>query len=216
MHRKDVIKSIVKLEEYERALQESRDKEFLTMTELLNVQRWKHTVGQDRFFNVKRIKQNPEESVNSISRTAFTMARKIDARNCLTEAGREEIKEAIEELAKLHGVGPATASAVLTLIRPDVFAYYYDEVIDCFEPKRVYRVSQYLTINAHCLEIAHNLGGTWTPRRVAESIYTAARYLATHGKDLTQKGEGNDDAGKPSAAKKAKTSPQKDGGRGHT
>jgi len=46
------------------------------------------------------------------------------------------MQEAITEMGKLQGVGPATASAILTLVRPDVFCYLYDEVIDCFEPTR--------------------------------------------------------------------------------
>jgi 3-methyladenine DNA glycosylase/8-oxoguanine DNA glycosylase len=45
-------------------------------------------------------------------------------------------QEALEHLTVLKGVGPATASAILSLVRPDVYCYMYDEVIDCFENKR--------------------------------------------------------------------------------
>jgi len=103
----------------------------------------------------------------------------------LNDTGRAAVQEAIGELGKLKGVGPATASAVLTLIRPDVFCYLYDEVIDCFEPQRDYKMANYLRVNNRCLQLARTLGDGWTTSRVAKTIWTAARYLAVNGVDLT-------------------------------
>ena len=119
----------------------------------------------------------------------------------LSASGRALIQEPLAELGKLKGVGPATASAILSLIRPDIFCYLYDEVIDCFEPQRDYKMSNYLRVNGRCLQLAHNLGGgSWTAARVAKTIWIAARYLALHGRDPTVgltdgQSHGDDDSG---------------------
>ena len=131
------------------------------------------------------------------SRAAITVALNANAGDCLesdgslSALGRQSVQKAIGELIKLKGVGPATASAVLTLIRPDLFIYLYDEVIDCFEPKRDYKISNYLRVNSRCLQIAKTLGSTWTPHRVAKTIWTAARFLALNGEDLSQPRKNN-------------------------
>jgi hypothetical protein len=48
---------------------------------------------------------------------------------------------------------------------------------------RDYKMAQYLRVNDHCHEIAQKLD--WTTARVAKAIWTACRYLAITGQDLT-------------------------------
>jgi len=98
--------------------------------------------------------------------------------------GRAAMTDAVNELGKLKGIGPATASAILSLVRPDVFCYLYDEVIDSFEPQRDYKMSNYLRVNSRCIQIAQTLGGNWTTSRVAKTIWMAARFLANNGVDM--------------------------------
>jgi hypothetical protein len=91
---------------------------------------------------VKYLAANSEEAVKRHSKSAIDLAMNVDAGECLEEdgslsaAGRAAMQEAIGELGKLKGVGPATASAVLSLVRPDVFCFLYDEAIDTFEKTR--------------------------------------------------------------------------------
>jgi len=75
---------------------------------------------------------------------------------------------------------------MMTLVRPDIFCYLFDEVIDVFEPKRDYTLPIYLRVNSRCLQIAQKLGGEWTSGRVAKTIWMAARFLAERGKDPTK------------------------------
>jgi hypothetical protein len=80
---------------------------------------------------------------------------------------------------------------MLTIVRPDIFCYMYDEAVDCFEGKRSYTISNYLGVNTRCLEKASSLGEGWTTNRVAKTIWTAARFMAIKEKDLTEE----DDSG---------------------
>jgi hypothetical protein len=80
---------------------------------------------------------------------------------------------------------------MLSIVRPDIFCYMYDEAVDCFEPKRTYTISNYLGVNSRCLENAKHLGEGWTTNRVAKTIWTAARFMAIKEKDLTEE----DDSG---------------------
>jgi len=192
-HCASVIESIPNLKKYERQLEAlGTAKECFNKAELDTVVLWKHTVGKNRIYNVKYLNANTDQNVQDNSRAAISLALAINAEECLEEsdgslsgAGRKAIQEAMGELGKLKGVGPATASAVLTLVRPDLFCYLYDEVIDFFEPQRDYKISNYLRVNSRCLQIAKTLGGSWTPSRVAKTIWCAARFLAANGEDLS-------------------------------
>ena len=191
-HCASVIESIPNLTQYESSLESlGKSKEFFTKAELDKVVVWKHTVGKNRIYNVKYLNANADEYVRKHSRQAIALANSIRTKDCLESDGslnadgKKAISDAIGELGKLKGVGPATASAVLTLVRPDLFCYLYDEVIDCFEPQRDYKISNYLRVNSRCLQIAKTLGGSWTSSRVAKTIWTAARFLAANGEDLS-------------------------------
>lgn len=164
----------------------------ITKEELMQLVRWKFAVGKPRPQLLGLLKSNTESSVTKASKVAIMLAKEMKPEKCvnentgeLSEAGKEAVKHALEELTKLKGVGPATATAVLTQCRPDLICYMFDEVIDTFEPKRDYTMSIYLRINSECLKIAKTLGGNWTTARVAKVLWTAARVLAQNGDDLT-------------------------------
>jgi hypothetical protein len=204
-HCADVTAQIPRLTEHEAAVRElmgggevaapdgssNPPKEHFTKSELDKVVLWKHTVGKNRIYNIKYLNANTEDAIEAHSRAAIALARTISAPECLEEdgtlsaTGRASMQEAIGELGKLKGVGPATASAILSLVRPDVFCFLYDECIDTFEKTRDYKVSNYLRVNSRCLQLARDLGADWTTARVAKTIWTAARFLALNGRDLT-------------------------------
>jgi hypothetical protein len=219
-HYADVIGAIPKLRALEDAMQamaaKSASIDALSKAELDQIISWKHTVGANRVYNVKHIKANKEEAVETHSRAGIAMARNIDLAACLdagadggslNPAGRKTIQGAIAELGKLQGVGPATASAILTLVRPDVFCYMYDEVIDCFEPQRDYRITQYVRVNSCCLKLASELGPGWTTSRVARAIWTAAKFSASFGQDLTERAAKDPDTRKSEKRAAIETKP---------
>jgi hypothetical protein len=158
----------------------------ISKEELLEaVVEWKFAVGKPRRALMKLLHSNSDDDVQKCSSSAIMKAQAIpsDETEKLDDA-RTTIKEALEELTELKGVGPATASAVLTLVRPDVLCYMYDEVIDCFLPKRTYTLPVYLEINRECRNIAKQLPG-WNTARVARSLWAAARICAAGGEDHT-------------------------------
>lgn len=152
-----------------RSLSKDGSKNYITKQELLSVVSWKFSVGKPRHALMKHLRSNTEASVREHSAAAIAKAKSS------AEADTESTKKALEELINLKGVGPATASAVLTLLQPNLFAYMYDEVIECFLPKRTYTLSTYLTLNTNCIKLANILGDRWTASRVATALWTAAR-----------------------------------------
>lgn len=146
--------------------------ESISKDDLLAIVKWKFAVGKPRHALMKHLTSNTEALVEKHSSLAIAEARHTKAGNKVL------IKEATKELINLKGVGPATASAVLSLVQPKAFAYMYDEVIDCFLPKRTYTLATYERINDECTRIARNLGKEWTAARVATALWTIARVKA--------------------------------------
>lgn len=158
---------------------EDESKESITKEDLLTIVRWKFAVGKPRHALMKHLTSNTESLVRELSASSIATARNS------TESDKDSSKKSLEEFAKLKGVGPATASALLALVQPDLFAYMYDEVIECFLPKRTYTLSTYMVLNKNCSRIARNLGDGWTPSRVATVLWTAARAEAHDLNDFT-------------------------------
>jgi hypothetical protein len=182
---------IPKLPELEKKLKSFSKKENLTLSDLDTIVSWKFTVGKARPSIRKLVQSNPEEGVYAFTDKAIRMARITRA----TDSDKR-ISECLEELEKLSGIGPATASAVLTLFNPSVFCFMYDEVIDCFMPQRDYKRSTYLSVRKECERIANALNAassssSWTPARVATVLWTACRDCAIHGTSSKQPAAGD-------------------------
>lgn len=134
--------------------------------ELVKVIEWKFAKGKPRPY-MKHILANTNGHVQDWSNAAFL------------EADNNHVEEAIDALTNLKGMGPAGASAVLSLYRPDVFVFMDDEVIEClYSGKRGYTKAIYLEVNNECTKLANDLGEAWTPRRVGMALWTAARRRA--------------------------------------
>lgn len=148
-----------------------RTEKYITVEELFTFVQWKFAKGKARPALWKHLKSNTEKDVKENSKIAFQKA----------DAG--EIRGSIEALAALKGVGPATASAVLSFYS-DQFHFMDDEVIECLhQGKRTYTVPLYMSLNDQCGNIAKPLGSSWTARRVGRALWTAARIKATTGSD---------------------------------
>jgi len=198
----ELIKAIPFLEERQNQMDllqvrlEESTRPSLAVEDLVTVLNWKHTVGKNRPFNVKLVRSNSSSSVKAHSEKALQMAVALE-----DVCNDEKCLEApMKELMVLKGVGPATASAILSLVRPDAFCYFYDEAIDCFESSRKYTLPVYSRVNQKCLQLASKLRewssdsaaaaatsrATTTTQQVARILWISARYMALNNMDLTR------------------------------
>eukprot|EP00560_Eucampia_antarctica_P004356 CAMPEP_0197841474 /NCGR_PEP_ID=MMETSP1437-20131217/46202_1 /TAXON_ID=49252 ORGANISM="Eucampia antarctica, Strain CCMP1452" /NCGR_SAMPLE_ID=MMETSP1437 /ASSEMBLY_ACC=CAM_ASM_001096 /LENGTH=288 /DNA_ID=CAMNT_0043451239 /DNA_START=13 /DNA_END=877 /DNA_ORIENTATION=- len=101
---------------------------------------------------------NSEKQVKDSSLRAFSGIQELN------KDSHDNIKGSINSLCELKGVGPATASAILCMVRPDLISFMDDEVIEClYDGKRGYTYKIYEKVNQRCTELANALGDDWTP-----------------------------------------------------
>jgi len=163
----------------------------LTKEQLLDdIIQWKFTIGKPRNALKALLQSNTDESVVEATKLAFATCDTIPVNN--SDDCTQQITTAMNHICELSGVGPATASAILCLYRPDIFAFMHDEVIEClYEAKRGYSLKIYLAVNDRCKEIANELNiangskksTEWTPCRVGKTLWTMAAMSATGDED---------------------------------
>ncbi|EJK74911.1 hypothetical protein THAOC_03383, partial [Thalassiosira oceanica] len=163
---------------------------YLSKEQLLDVViPWKFSMGKPRNALKPKLNSNSDEAVMHSTQRAFAVADELQPQGGGTE-DREEFASSLNEVCQLCGVGPATASAVLSLYRPDSFAFMADEVIEVlYEGKRGYTIKIYRDINAKCANIARELNAaaevnSWTPAKVGEALWSVAA-LAASGENET-------------------------------
>ena len=152
----------------------------LTKSDLLDtVIPWKFSVGKSRNGLLGLLRSNTDTDV-----AKWTTEGIAHVKNIRGNASDDDISTAVGEITELKGVGPAGASVLLSMVRPDLFCYMYDEVIDSFLPKRTYTLKVYMTCNEACIQMARDLKGDWNPAKVARTLWVAARASA-NGKNTT-------------------------------
>ena len=120
--------------------------------------------GVWRARNLLLVKNNPEEAVRAASEAAFTLA--------------PDPRKPVARLMELDGVGPATASALLSAIRPDVYPFF-DEIVaaQIADPPLgpvAFTLPYYLRYAARLRERAAQLGGDFTPQAVSQALFAVA------------------------------------------
>lgn len=187
----------------QKQLEQQQEENMMAMTkdQLLNVIiPWKFVKGKPRNALKPLLQSNSEKDVIKASEMAFHFADSTAATANTTTAANH-VEEAIKSLCRLHGVGPATASAVLSAYRPDAFAFMDDEVIEClYDGKRGYTLKIYLMVNDRCVDLAEQLNEAsrssvnssgrsrdeefkWTPASVAKALWTVATMSAMNDQD---------------------------------
>ncbi|KAL3782657.1 hypothetical protein HJC23_010166 [Cyclotella cryptica] len=165
---------------------------YLTKDQLMDViLKWKFAKGKPRNALIPLLQSNSPQSVMEYSKRALEYASSTSSPSTKESSDVQDegntISLAIKELCHLKGVGPATASAILSMHNPDIFAFMDDEVIEClYEGKRGYTLKIYEEVNARCMEIAGELnsaagpgkGGEWTPYQVGQVLWTVATMKA--------------------------------------
>lgn len=139
----------------------------ITLDQLEQLMVWKLRRGQYRPTLMALIRRNSSKSVVETSTKAFSI---LSSENC-----PDNIAEAFSILTSLHGVGPATASLILSIFLPDTVPFMSDEAMDAaIGLPRCYTTVQYRKLCHALTEKAKNLGNEWTIEMVEKSLFTAA------------------------------------------
>ncbi len=157
---------VAKLPDHDRWYQEelprlvrSRAKPHVTHPEMVRVVEWKMARGEWRARNLVLVRGNDAEDVVALSTEAL--------------AAVPHPTKPISTLAKLDGVGPATASAVVAAASPELYPFF-DELVAGQVPDlgTVARTLGYYPPYAAALrERAALLGGEWTPAAVERALW---------------------------------------------
>ena len=150
---------------------------YISQEQLLKIVEWKFAKGKPRYALMKHLTANTESAIKDCSSRAFSITSDKEKDSELI------IKESIDTLCELKGVGPATASAILCLLRPDLFSFMDDEVIESlYDKKRGYTFAIYRQVNQRCTELATILldDDYWNPWRVGRALWTASKLYAAN------------------------------------
>lgn len=136
----------------------------LTHGELVRVTEWKMKRGVWRARNLVLVRGNAADEVEHASTAAF--------------AALPDLRKPLTALTKLAGVGPATASAVLAAVRPDLFPFF-DDVIAAQIPGLgpvAFTIAYYARYAAQLRDRATALGPPWTAHQVGQALWASAAY----------------------------------------
>ncbi|HZT05804.1 MAG TPA: hypothetical protein VFC51_02150 [Chloroflexota bacterium] len=139
-----------------------RSPPFLERAELVRLTRWKMTRGEWRARNLALVQSNRDADVRTATMEAFEMA--------------PDPRLPVVRLAKLAGVGAATASAALAAFCPDLYPFL-DELVGAAvrqlgEPK--FTVPYYVRYAEALRERAAVLGADWKAQAVGLALWSAA------------------------------------------
>jgi hypothetical protein len=145
----------------------SRTPPYVTRDELVRATRWKMKRGVWRQRNLLLVEGNAEEDVTRTSREAF--------------AALPDPRKPVSLLVRLAGVGPATASAVLSAHSPETYPFF-DELVAEQIPGlgEVAFTAPYYTLYANELRSrAGQLNGScahhsWTANDVSQALWAAS------------------------------------------
>lgn len=133
----------------------------ITLDELTRVTEWKMHRGVWRAPNLVRVTRNPAEAV--IETTVRALSRVPHP------------TQPIGEIAKLDGVGPATASAVVAAMMPTVYPFF-DELVAAQVPDLgpvKWTLGYYARYAALLRARAVALGPDWTPVSVERAVWSS-------------------------------------------
>lgn len=136
-----------------------RAKPHVTLPELVKLTEWKMSRGEWRARNLVLVSGNDPATVVATTAAALSMI--------------PHPTKPISEIAKLDGVGPATASAVAAATAPGVYPFF-DELVAAQVPdlgKVAWTLGYYARYAAALRERAQQLGKDWTPAAVERALW---------------------------------------------
>jgi len=138
----------------------SRSPAHVTLDELVRATEWKMSRGEWRARNLVLVRGNEPDTVIDTSTDALSRI--------------PHPTKPISTLAKLAGVGPATASAVVAATAPDLYPFF-DELVAAQLPelgKVAWTLGYYARYAEALRERARELGGDWTPAKVERALWS--------------------------------------------
>jgi hypothetical protein len=151
------------------ALLARRHPRYVTRPELVRITEWKMARGVWRAPNLALVRSNAAADVERTSRDAF--------------AAMPDPSAPIAALAKLKGVGPATASAVVAAAAPEVYPFF-DELVagQLAGLGPVAWTPGYYAKYADALRAwSGELGAPWTPGLLERALWAHVGGKAGHG-----------------------------------
>lgn len=145
----------------------SREPVSVTLDELVRIVEWKMARGVWRARNLALVRSNAEEQVAATSQAAL--------------AAIPHPTAPIATLARLAGVGPATASAVAAAAAPAHYPFF-DEIVGAQVPglgRLDFNMKYYVAYAAALRARADRLGPEWTATDVERALWSHAGGKAT-------------------------------------
>lgn len=155
----------------------SRKPPSVTKDEFLEILRWKMKRGDWREYNRIRIVNTDARTIKKAAQDGLTAARDLDPD---VPTASKDYKAPIQLICTLDGVGPATASAVLTPLRPDLYPFF-DEWIGkqieglgkvAFTPGYYWKYADALRNKAK--ELNEMCGEGWNAQEVGQALWVAS------------------------------------------
>jgi hypothetical protein len=135
---------------------------YLDRGELSDIARWKMMRGEWRQRNLMLVRSNRDVEIREATQEAFALA--------------PDPRTPVVRIAKLAGVGAATASAALAPHRPDLYAFL-DELVGAAIPgleDTKFTVPYYVRYAEALRQRAADLGESWTAQQIGLALWSAS------------------------------------------
>ena len=137
----------------------------LKLNDLERLMVWKLRRGQFRPTLMNLIRRNSSEFVKETTSEAI---KHISKTKC-------DVDESMKILCNLKGVGPATASLILSVICPENVPFMSDEAMDAaLGLPRAYTIQTFRKFQSALASKATELGDDWNPDLVEKALFSAA------------------------------------------
>ena len=134
---------------------------YISQKQLSDVMKWKLKTGKWR--------PNLQKFVDALKDSEVKAASALSLKSL--KSG--DLKAALKELCVLKGVGPATATAVLSAAVPSRCAFMSDEALLAVLKSKNYTVVEALELARKCSDHAKLLGAGWTANSVQRAVWAS-------------------------------------------
>ena len=139
-----------------------QNQKHLTLKQLERLMIWKLRRGVFRPTLMGLIRRNDNKSVVDITKDGF-------------KAAELNVGEGLDVLCQLKGVGPATASVILSVYLPSEIPFMSDEAMDAvLGLPRQYTKPQFIKFQKTLLEKTEELGSSWSPSEIEKALWCTA------------------------------------------
>ena len=139
-----------------------QNQKHLTLKQLERLMIWKLRRGVFRPTLMGLIRRNDNKSVVDVTKNGF-------------KAAELNVVEGLDVLCQLKGVGPATASVILSVYLPSEVPFMSDEAMDAILGlPRQYTKPQFIQFQKAMFEKSEELGTSWSPSKIEKALWCTA------------------------------------------